>query len=298
MRRTTTLEMIFSMLFAAAPIVACNQTVDTGDDVDGGATVEVTYGGSSTTVSLGSLPTSQLVGADVVTLDAIVGAAELPITLADVWLNFIADDGFEPSEGAYCPDDIVPVDGERAAQGGLELGTRNLLWDDALGYPGCLHVDGVATIEVLDTATTDTDTDTDTDSDTDTDTEADAGTEVDTDTTPCFVDVTYGADTATVALTGLATAVFEGVTVVTLDAIIAEAGVSVDLSGTTLHFAASDGYDPDDQDTCEAVTPVPGSVAAQGGIEHGTRNLMWDEALGYPGCLHVDDTATIVVADN
>jgi hypothetical protein len=319
MRRSFVIHAVLALTLSALSLAACNQTVDTGD-VDAGTSVRVTYNGSSTTVALEGLPTAQLAGADVVTIETIVGAADFPIALADVWLNFVGDDGFEPWMGAYCPSELDPVDGELAAQGGLEVATRNLLWDEALGYPGCMHVDGVATVEVLDTqeidtdsgsdADTDADTDTDADSDTDTDTDgdsdADGGTDtdtesdgpVDTDTTPCYVDVVYGDDTVTVGLTGLATDVFEGVTVVRLDAIIAQAGTSVDLSGTTLHFLASDDYDPDYQDTCEGFTPVPGSNAPLGGIEHGSRNLMWDEALGYPGCLHVDDTVKITVVDN
>lgn len=307
--RHTRIVKPFLPLLAAAGLAGCTQTVDTGDGADAGATVEVTWEGGSTTVALGGLPTSQIVGVDVVALDTIVGAADLPIALADAWLNFVGDDGFEPSEGDYCPEEIIPVDGALASQGGLEPATRNLLWDEALGYPGCMHVDGVATIEVLGSATdTDTGTDTGTEADTDTDTGADldAGadggtdtdTPIDTDTTPCHVDVVYGDDTTTVGLTGLATAVYEDVTVVRLDAIVEAAGVAADLDATTLHFLASDGYDPDYQDTCEGFVPVPGTVAARGGLEHGTRNLMWDEALEYPGCLHVDDTVTITVVDN
>ena len=311
-------------LIGAIPALGCNQTVDTGD-VDAGATVQVTYQGAAETVALDGLPVAQLEGVDVVTLDTIVGRTDFPIALADVWLNFVGDDGFEPWMGDYCPADLDPVPGSLAAQGGLDPATRNLQWDEALGYPGCMHVDGVATVEVLDSDVVDTDTgsdtdadadtdadsdsdadsdtDTDTDADTDTDTDADTDTDTDTDTggPPCIVDVVFGSDTTPVDLSALATTAIDGTDVVPLDALIAEAGVSVDLTGTTLHFLASDGFDPDDQDTCDAYTPVSGSVAAQGGIAPvcpDGRDLEWDTALGYPGCLHVKDVTTVtVIAD-
>jgi hypothetical protein len=167
--RLTAFIALASLCFAPA---SCDQSVDKGNGT-GDAQVEVTYGGESRTVALDGLATATLAGKTVVALDVIIAEAGFDASLEGLWLDFVADDGFSPSQGAYCPPSIIPVKGTLAGKGGLEVKTRNLLWDTALEFPGCMHVDGVATIKLSGTGTdTDSDAGADTDADKDGDTDS------------------------------------------------------------------------------------------------------------------------------
>jgi hypothetical protein len=100
-----------------------------------------------------------------------------------------------------------------------------------------------------------------------------------------------------VPIAGLTTAELDGDELVTLEAIIAESGIGVELSAITLDFEASDGWTPSMSTSCESIVPIPGSNAAQGGVDRTTHDMGWDTALDYPGCMSVEDVMLITVAD-
>lgn len=77
---------------------------------------------------------------------------------------------------------------------------------------------------------------------------------------------------------------------------IAVTSAAVDQLQVT-NILASDGFNPASKPNCAALLPLDGAVLASGYIDPATRNLQWDEALTYPGCMSVTDTAEILVAD-
>ena len=130
------------------------------------------------------------------------------------------------------------------------------------------------------------DDDSDTSSDSDTDSDGDSS-----------IDVTYNDDTQTISLADLATTAIGESEVVLLQTILAEYDPVPSLESVTLDFEGSDGWMPGNSDNCVDTVPLDGSFADQGGIETGTRNLIWEEGADLPGCMGVDDVAVIHVAD-
>lgn len=118
-------------------------TVDSGVTEDAGVTgpsvtVHLPDGGASQ-VDLSTFTTTPLEGKDVVKLDLVITAAMPGVTFTTIQLGMKASDGFDPASRANCMS-LVPVAGERLTQGGIEPATRNLTWDNTLGYPGCLYM--------------------------------------------------------------------------------------------------------------------------------------------------------------
>ncbi|MFT3711610.1 MAG: hypothetical protein QM817_28570 [Archangium sp.] len=151
--------MRFLLLTAAVSFVACDpmsMTTDAGDQTDSGMTmtdtdagmtvmdagvevnVRFTDGGSAR-VSISALPTVMIQGKAVVRLDAVLQQAQPSIDLSTARLGFRASDGFDPASRANC-NGLLPVPSANLTRGGIDPVTRNLSWDDMLGYPGCLYV--------------------------------------------------------------------------------------------------------------------------------------------------------------
>ncbi len=76
-----------------------------------------------------------------------------------------------------------------------------------------------------------------------------------------------------------------------------ETGIATALTDLEFKFYASDGFDPSTKSTCDGYVPVDGSNLDKAYIEQATRFLYWDEALEYPGCLHVKDMSRIEALD-
>jgi hypothetical protein len=133
-------------------------TTSTTTDVGGGgagtrgapaglADVALVYGGSSTKVDVAKLPTQPYKGAEVVPLSAVWSTGGLAPDVASLVFDFEGDDGFHPSMKANCQSFVT---GAQLAQGYILPETRTLVWDDALGFPGCYSVKAVAKIIGLD----------------------------------------------------------------------------------------------------------------------------------------------------
>ncbi len=123
---------------------------DAGDVTDAGARDDAgTTGGLSVTVhfpdggagevALSGLATEDLEGATVVRLSLVVTTALPEVTLSEVRVGFKASDGFDPASRGNCMS-LLPLEGARLTQGGIDPVTRNLNWEDALGYAGCMYV--------------------------------------------------------------------------------------------------------------------------------------------------------------
>jgi len=124
----------------------------TGDQAAEARSVGVTYGGTTETVDLPTLATTDVEGVPLVRLSDVVAAAFPAVVLADVTADFVAGDGFRPGQSGNCAD-VVPIEGAALAQGYIDPATRDLAWDDALDFPGCMGVRDTATIELADKTT-------------------------------------------------------------------------------------------------------------------------------------------------
>ena len=110
------------------------------------------------------------------------------------------------------------------------------------------------------------------------------------------VQVVWSGASTEVALGGLQTVEVGGLQLVPLTDVIAGVLGAEPLAGITADFTAGDGFKPGSKSTCDGLIPVPGATLAQGYLDPQTRNLTWDESLQYPGCLHLTDTAEILLA--
>lgn len=117
-------------------------TEDTDDTEIVGYPVDVTVDGTTVTVGLGGLETVNFEGGEVVTLVSVLGATDLKVSWADRYYDFLASDGFRPSEHS-CPS----LNYTTAQSGYLFPSSGNLVWEKSLGLSGCYFVDGV--VEVI-----------------------------------------------------------------------------------------------------------------------------------------------------
>lgn len=129
--------------------------------------------------------------------------------------------------------------------------------------------------------------------------EADAGVEVDGGAVDAGVglalSVVSGATTRTLDLSALPTHALGVKTVVGLDAVVHATFPELEGTGFKVGFKASDGFDPASKANCAALLPLAESLLARGGIDPLSRNLAWDDALGYPGCMYVHDCTTLTL---
>lgn len=137
---------------AAAPSPAMQ--VDGGAPADAQANgaaapqnVSVEYKGTSIVVDVNGLARQDYKGSQVVSFAKIWEASKTPASLGAVEFDFEADDGFRPSTRDRCKTKIT---GAQLPQGYVLPETRTLVWDDALGLPGCYSVKLVAKVIVTD----------------------------------------------------------------------------------------------------------------------------------------------------
>jgi hypothetical protein len=133
-------------------------TQDTGNDLgsdaliaDGtvGVTVEVVYSGTSTPVALDD-PAPVTLDAETYARLSDVVALALPETdLETVVVDFEGADGFQPAFKDFCKD-LIPLGGATLTQGYVHVTSRNMRWDDSLGFPGCMRVGDLAKLMVTD----------------------------------------------------------------------------------------------------------------------------------------------------
>lgn len=103
------------------------------------------------------------------------------------------------------------------------------------------------------------------------------------------VGVFHEGQSANVDLGTLSTTAYKGVSLVKLSDVWTASGFTADRTTLEFEFVASDGFKPSNKDCAD----LPGTVLDQGYIDPATRNLTWDEALGFQGCYSVKDTVQI-----
>jgi hypothetical protein len=112
-----------------------------------------------------------------------------------------------------------------------------------------------------------------------------------------LISVIHGAETKVVDVAKMATVDVDGTPVVLLSEVVKAAFPAIVLTEVTVDFTGAEGYKPGSKSNCAGVVPIPGKSLEQGWIDPATTNLLWDESLGYPGCLHVKLTTEIILAD-
>ena len=118
-----------------------------GGQPAGLADVTLVHGADSAKVDAATLPTVEVNGVAVVKLSVVWAAGHLAEGTTDLVFDFEGDDGFHPSNKDKCAPYIPYAE---LAQGYVIPETRSLVWDDALGLPGCYGVKAVAKIIALD----------------------------------------------------------------------------------------------------------------------------------------------------
>ena len=134
----------------ALVLVACssNQTVDPGGgDGSAGTTVAlaVSYQGRSVAVDLGTVATSSYKGVDLVRLSDAWARSEIAADRTTLEFEFVGSDDFKPSSKG-----CVDLAGSVLDQGYIDPTSRNLTWDEALGFRGCYSVLGTVQMNAHD----------------------------------------------------------------------------------------------------------------------------------------------------
>lgn len=169
-----------SLFLVLALIVACDQSVDTGEDggvpdalqadqgpageaavadtssTDGdlaeastARTVKVTYKGQDKVVDLSQPAPVTFEGIASAKLSDVIALAFPNLTQTSLTADFMSSDGYKPGTKSNCIG-LLPVPGANIALGYIGLPDRKLRWELSLGYPGCLYVKDLAEIELAD----------------------------------------------------------------------------------------------------------------------------------------------------
>jgi hypothetical protein len=111
--------------------------------VDGnGVVVAVSYQGQAVNVDLGTVATSSYKGTNLVKLSDLWTSTNITADRSTLTFEFVAAaDGFKPSDKG-CAD----LSGTVLDKGYIDPSSRNLTWDESLGFKGCYSVKGVGQI--------------------------------------------------------------------------------------------------------------------------------------------------------
>jgi hypothetical protein len=119
------------------------------DDGGGGKTVAVVYNNQSTAIDLSKPQPVPLDGTFYARLSDVVLLALPDKTLDTLLADFEGSSGFRPGSKSNC-DGLIPVAGETLKKGYIHPQSLILRWEDDLGYPGCMSVQGTVKIFISD----------------------------------------------------------------------------------------------------------------------------------------------------
>lgn len=105
----------------------------------------------------------------------------------------------------------------------------------------------------------------------------------------------HGSDTATVDVAALPSQTYKDTSVVPLATVWAQGKLAGDVTKLAFDFEGDDGFRPSSKDKCKK--NVTGDQLGKGYIVPKTRTLVWDDALGLPGCYNVHDVAKMIAID-
>lgn len=135
-----------------ADLPGCLNLVDlaliVATDASIGPFVDIIFDGETTTVDLGQATVVNFEGNDAVALTEVIELAEIGVATADLSFDFLASDGYRPSENVNCSS-IMPIAGDQLGDAFIRLANRNLVWNPSAGLPGCAYVNDLAQIDAL-----------------------------------------------------------------------------------------------------------------------------------------------------
>lgn len=256
------------LALTTAFLLACDQDV-TDDPTTELQSVDVVFGDQTHTVDLGDVTAVTFNDDDEhAQLSAVIAAAGITEPLTSLQVDFLAGDGFVPTNSPNCTEELVPVAGELLEQGYIHMRTRRVVWEESLGFPGCLSVSNTVQIII---------------------------TEVERPTGPT-VTVSYGETQVEVYLSQTETVTIEGEDYARLTEVVELAELGTPTADLMFDFTA-DGFRPSDSPNCASVVPLSAETLGQGYIHKESKDLAWDEAADMPGCMGVNGVLTIEVTD-
>lgn len=241
-----------------------DQDVDEGGS-PGPAGVTVVFQGQNIVIELSDAEQTSIEDESYALLLSVVSLALPDEDVTELEYDFVASDGFSPLNGANC-DDMIPLSGEYLDKGFVNVKTRELFWAAEADFPTCMNVKGLAKIMVA------------------------AGEEA------VSVSVIFEEQTINVALEDADQTAIENETYALLDSVVGLALPDEDITKLEYDFEASDGYTPLDGAYCSDLIPLPGDDLDKGFIHLSSRNLIWAEEAGFPGCMKVKDLEKITVS--
>ena len=299
-----------AFVLAAFILSACGeQSTDEGSgnalngDSEGestGSTVAVRYQDRDYPVDLAALDTVEVKGEAVVRLTEVFEASGVETALDRLVFDFMSEDEtFRSSDKSNC-DQTIPLDGEKLAGGYIDPVTHNLVWDDDLGFSGCMYVNGCGYLLASDAGGADSGGGPDGD-------ESPAGgPDGDTDAEPEIipnaksVSVTYRNQDYPVdlSLLGAALVEIEGESYVRLSDVFDASGVETAVEQLVFDFMSADeAFRSSDKEFCAQSVPLEGSLLAKGYIQPVSRTLEWDDDLDFAGCMFVGDCGYLLASD-
>jgi len=144
---TTARPAVCALVLFLSSAAGCDQDVDVQGESQ---TIDVTYGDTAVTVDLADATVVEIDGVEYVALQEVVELAGLPgVDIEDLSFDFEGSDGFHPTDSPNC-ETLIPLGWVHLTNGYVDPVTRDLVWEDATGFPGCMSVDDLARIEASD----------------------------------------------------------------------------------------------------------------------------------------------------
>jgi hypothetical protein len=133
-------SLLFTGAVALLALQACSsdQSVDPGSTTvpEGGASFQVNYQSQSVDLDLSALAKTDYKGAGLVKLADVWTASKIAADRTTLEFEFVASDGFKPSNKANCGD----LPGTVLDKGYIDPLSRKLIWDETIGLAGCYAV--------------------------------------------------------------------------------------------------------------------------------------------------------------
>ena len=239
------------------------------ETTDATAKVKVAFDGNEVEIDLGDAEQADIDGESHAKLASVVAMAITDRDVTELVYDFEASDGFKASDSPNCSG-MMPLEGTYLEKGFIHSQSAKLVWPDETDFPGCLTVKGLAVIHAS---------------------------EPPEPTDDVFVKVMYGETSEDVKINTMDTETVGEENLVPLKAIVEAALPNETLGELYFNFHASDGFSPLDSSNCSSSVPLAGDMLVHGYVNPETRDLSWKDEADLPGCMNVDDLATVAVYD-
>ncbi len=236
---------------------------------DATAKVKIAYDGNEIEVDLGNAEQEDIDGESYAKLASVVALAITDRDVTELVYDFEASDGFKASDSPNCSG-MMPLEGSNLSKGFIHSQDADLTWDETADLPGCLSVKDLAIIHAS---------------------------EPPEPTDDVLVKVMYGETAEDVKINTLDTTAVGEENLVPLESIVKATLPDATLADLMFNFHAADGFSPLDSSNCSSSVPLAGNLLTYGYVNPESRNLTWADDANLPGCMKVNDLATIAVYD-